>query len=580
MSDFLSDEYLKNGLTQAQGEWVDNAKLAITQPIISIPYAARATGLDEAMLAEKYGEGAKISLAQFLQEYAVTEAVTSLAQTIQERDGVSQEIAMEMAAETVDEQYDTIVSRAIADAMTPQGSPPYKQVAIAASAAHSPGGEFSADASRSEAEAAQAREQYGASADFYPTAGGRENFKALRVQELFKAGTEQYSPATGDSGFLRGASKYMQLPTIQRGIQNAAMGLLGQARPISGSQERGDRGNVLLDPFMDSQMLAEKDGQWQYANLMWDRGRVDDDDSWSVYTPSGRPRYWSMSATTPEGMAQQTWTNASYPLGWLQRGALEPLKYPGRIAAARSPAEMIRNFSDIGRRANRVTPIRPDFVESSNGMTPQQALREFGNVAEALNEKGDDYRSAYVGPAITGGKSFLSPMADTMLNFDREMLLDATNVVGSFIGMPIVGGIAGAGKSAAHIARAAASPKNYIKPLQMMRAGLNKGMMGNIRQGLSDLAENAIEEGVFENPFLAGVAYGDKAWEARKENKMAGNIRPDDPEYYKKLDQNVNQYYQDAQDISDAWSRATGRQPANPMDLSPMRTGPITRVNF
>ena len=416
---------------------------------------------------------------------------------------------------------------------------PVKRAAIELSMA-SFNGEYSQYAGRSPEEVEQAQKQFGASADFTLTSAGLENHKHLAAAELLSAGTDNFIPSYTSSTVLRGVGKF--LSPMQRGIQYATgkAGLTSMPKPIKAK----DGSSSLLEPFHEEQMLSEPDGKFLYANNLYERSKQANG---SIYTDNGLPKYNTYSGYNIVGFGNTKDANASYPLGFIRNSLIDPVGNYFTHRATGDAAKSSMAATDIGTNYNRVTPHTPP------GLTPEQ-FREFGERLGTLRGQADDFMSAHLGPAIPNVKfeyrgsppvpvpviqkerTFLSPFADNTVDFFRDLATDGL----TYAALPV-----GAAGGAAF--GAASKTGQTLIPRLLKGAGTGMAVV-------ADPADEFVEDTATSLGISA--AAGLDAFTGLKENSLAQELDPNDPEYYSKLGGKRKGYVSGYKQLGDDYFKA------------------------
>ena len=455
-----------------------------------------------------------------------------------------------------------------------QGPNPAREFAMQAAAINF--STYAKPAGRNPAQAANAEMENPGRSDFFLTPEGIENHRSLAAAELISAGTNQFVPNYTSSKFLRAVGAF-GVPT-QRMLQYAGS-LAGIApAPLPLTYENSEQAtaagdefgvNAALEPIENSQILAQPDGSFQFANKMWNRAQVPPSGEYSIYTPIGTPRFTHYSGYTGTGTVKQTDVNASYPLGFYAQRAAPIANLASHIYIGATDkdgldtAKSMSSEANIRSMLNRVTPRYPE------GMTPEEG-EKFRQRMSGVEDKNNAFWSAYAGPILSEAtkdryltkdgkvvspdkRTFLSPATQMTFDIIPGAATEPTNLLVSGAMLPMT--VAGYG--AAGATTALASGKPLVRSLKRgLRVGKTAGKP--FRNPFRQTAEEAVEEG-YEG-YVVGSGMGNQFFTGATSNKLADGLDPNMPlgDYYDALQQKNVDRLEENRNLFSEWNKKTG----------------------
>lgn len=523
--------------TAGYDRWARMAPELMNEPVISSKYMADQLGIPAEVAQEVFGD--RISMSDYIASITRLTQSAALEQRLRDNGFPEDQIPAMVNAqeEHFGQMWEAEAGSTKAALLTGRGSD--RQLALArqalgAVAQHTPRGQYAQYAGRTQEEAEQAQQQFGASADFNLTPAGQQNYAAQRVHEFFSAARPDYEPATGWGQAARIAGGVFG--PMQRAIQEVAM---GGAKDVV--DEQGN--NVYLDPFRDAGRIATPGGKFDFAADLAERSKGAN----NVYDKQGRANFLMNSALTPSGIGN-AYMNASYPVGYgvnalfgnKQLGDFAGIAMGEGLATAMEDADAARTIRTQG---NRVTPI------TIPGLTPEQMQAATRKMEE--NDAGSDaYASATLGPVLSDAmgvdRSYLSPLASGAFNVLGELVSDPINV-GYTVVAPGVQAALGTAKNIAYTGGKTLLPpyKNAIIPhLKQGMATYGQNVVGAVK----NIPGQVMDEGVVEPIQFGGPIFGvDGLFRAQDSNALIdnfGNGKKPDEEGYDPMAANTERVYQ------------------------------------
>jgi hypothetical protein len=401
---------------------------------------------------------------------------------------------------------------------------------------------------RTEEEVEQAQKEFGANADYNFTSAGAANHKHLAGFELLTVGTEQFVPDYPTSKVMRRAGD--GLTGINRGIRYATSLTGLNVPPPPMESKNPNNPNADKAQRINDEMLAGPDGQFKYANMMFARQQ---EDPYSAFTDNGLPRYTYYSNYNLVGMARNAWMDASNPVGATSQYMRESFANPwthwyGSDGSKLDTARLMTAAREQRMSGNRTTPHLPA------GLTPEEH-EEFIRRRNESSDKSDAWFSAFAGPSIPnldGTFSFASPAFDALGNLGRDAADGpAAFAAGGFgVGGAVKGGVSAVAKQGAK--------GGLIRTLKNFGTGTAKGLGQGLRAAANPADEAADQFGP------TGLGLGTAAsggilpyFTGAKENVMAGDLDPNDRNYYGDLLDKDNRRIKQEAALNREWIRKT-----------------------
>lgn len=524
----VSDEVAQ---TDGYQRWSEMAPEMMDEPVISAQYLADQLGAPVEQVREEWGLGDRISMSEYIDtvtklrmDSVITKEIADFVRQTEGGDLSDEQVSgmQKMLVERLNAQVQEQVNGAKAALITGKGTNRQFDVAKQALGAvfqHTPRGEYAKYAGRSPEEQAEAEKKYGANADFNITPEGQQNFRAQRVQEFFSAVNPEYSPASGWSQTWR-----------MIGGPLASFGAAVDA--VYGGKQSSD-GNWL----QDYRRMNEPGGKFDYAADAAERSQFDGSGEYNLFTEDGQPKFPSMSLYTPEGIANATYFNSSYPMGYAAnylKGNAQWGDYIGTameqgLGFAQDRASAIRELRTQGMRTT------PHTIPGVSNEDMQKSVKEIER-----NDAGSDaFASAYLGPtvgtAIRGYPGYLSGFESGVANVLGDLVTDPGNIAYNFVAPGL-----GAVNAAAKVATSAG--KTMVPRLSsMLKEGAKAYGRGTVR-AVGNVFPDAVEESA-ENFALGAVADPAGFFGPQKYNALVeeyGNGKKPGEEGYDPLVANVN----------------------------------------